>query len=144
MTPAPRFKGTSQCGLYGDFIHELDWMVGEIMDCLEDNGLSDNTLVIFTSDNGGMLNRAGRDAMQAGHKINGDLLGFKFGAWEGGHRVPLIAKWPGKIKAGTQSDQLICHGRSASHFHGADRSGCSDAERQRQHQHAFRAAGRSR
>ena len=108
FTPAPRFKGTSQCGLYGDFIHELDWMVGEVLTCLEDNGLSDNTLVIFTSDNGGMLNRAGRDAMQAGHKINGDLLGFKFGAWEGGHRVPFIAKWPGKINAGTQSDQLIC------------------------------------
>ena len=56
FTPAPRFKGTSQCGLYGDFIHELDWMVGEILKCLDDNGLSDNTLVIFTSDNGGMLN----------------------------------------------------------------------------------------
>ena len=108
FTPAPRFKGTSQCGLYGDFIHELDWMVGEVLECLEDNGLSDNTLVIFTSDNGGMLNRAGRDAMQAGHKINGDLLGFKFGVWEGGHRVPFIARWPGKIKAGTQSEQLIC------------------------------------
>jgi len=108
FTPAPRFKGTSQCGLYGDFIHELDWMVGEIFRCLEDNGLSDNTLVIFTSDNGGMLNLAGRVAMKAGHKINGDLLGFKFGVWEGGHRVPFIARWPGKIKAGTKSDQLIC------------------------------------
>ena len=108
FTPAPRFKGTSQCGLYGDFIHELDWMVGEILKSLDDNGLSDNTLVIFTSDNGGMLNRGGRDAVKAGHKINGELLGFKFGVWEGGHRVPFIAKWPGKIKAGTQSDQLIC------------------------------------
>jgi|GEM_PF-32614 len=108
FTPAPRFKGTSECGYYGDFIHELDWMVGEILGCLEDNGLSDDTLVIFTSDNGGMLNRAGRDAMKAGHKINGDLLGFKFGVWEGGHRVPFIARWPGKIKAGTESDQLLC------------------------------------
>jgi arylsulfatase A len=108
FTPAPRFKGTSQCGLYGDCVHELDWMVGEILGCLEDNGLSDNTLVIFTSDNGGMLNHAGRNAMKAGHKLNGDLLGFKFGVWEGGHRVPLIARWPGKIRAGTQSDQLIC------------------------------------
>lgn len=56
FTPPPRFKSTSQCGLYGDFIHELDWMVGEVLECLEENGLSDNTLVIFTSDNGGMLN----------------------------------------------------------------------------------------
>jgi arylsulfatase A-like enzyme len=108
FTPAPRFKGTSQCGLYGDYIHELDWMVGELLACLEENGLSDNTLVIFTSDNGGMLNRGGRDAMKAGHKMNGELLGFKFGAWEGGHRVPFIARWPGKVEAGTQSDQLIC------------------------------------
>ena len=107
FTPAPKFKGTSECGLYGDFVHELDWMVGEILKCLEDNGLSENTLVIFTSDNGAMLNRAGRDAVKAGHKINGDLLGFKFGVWEGGHCVPLIAKWPGQIEAGTTSSQLI-------------------------------------
>lgn len=109
FTPAPRFKGTSQCGLYGDYIHELDWMVGELLACLEKNGLTENTLVIFTSDNGGMLNFGGRIAMEAGHKMNGDLLGFKFGAWEGGHRVPFIAKWPGKIKPGTISDQLICN-----------------------------------
>jgi len=108
FTPAPRFKGTSECGLYGDFIHELDWMVGEILASLETNGLSDNTLVIFTSDNGAMMNRAGRDAVLAGHKINGDLLGFKFGVWEGGHRVPFIARWPGKIEPGSVSDQLLC------------------------------------
>jgi hypothetical protein len=71
--------------------------------------LSENTLVIFTSDNGGMLNLGGRNAVRAGHKINGNLLGFKFGAWEGGHRVPLIARWPGKIEPGTESGQLICN-----------------------------------
>ncbi|BDS05908.1 hypothetical protein NT6N_09480 [Oceaniferula spumae] len=109
FTPAPRFKGSSQAGLYGDYIHELDWMVGEIMQCLKKNGLSENTLVIFTSDNGGMLNFAGRNAVKDGHKMNGELLGFKFGAWEGGHRVPFIANWPGKIEAGSVSDQLICN-----------------------------------
>ena len=109
FTPAPRFKGTSECGYYGDFVHELDWMVGEITQCLEDNGLADNTLIIFTSDNGGMLNLAGRNAIKAGHKINGDLLGFKFGAWEGGHRVPFIAKWPDKIPAATESNELLSH-----------------------------------
>ena len=107
FTPAPRFKGTSQCGHYGDFVHELDWMVGELLKCLDGHGLTNSTLIIFTSDNGGMLNHTGRLAMKAGHRINGDLLGFKFGAWEGGHRVPFIAKWPGKIKPGTESDQLI-------------------------------------
>jgi len=109
FTPAPRFKGTSQCGLYGDFIHELDWAVGEVVKCLEENGVADNTLVIFTSDNGGMFNIGGQDAWDAGHRLNGELLGFKFGAWEGGHRIPFIAKWPGKIKAGSVSKQLLCN-----------------------------------
>ena len=107
FTPAKRFQGTSQCGLYGDFIHELDWIVGEVMTCLEDNGVADNTLVIFTSDNGGMFNLGGQTAFKAGHRQNGDLLGFKFGVWEGGHRVPMIVRWPGKVKAGTTSTQLI-------------------------------------
>ncbi|QDV69119.1 Arylsulfatase [Rosistilla carotiformis] len=107
FTPAQRFQGTSQCGLYGDFIHELDWIVGEVLGCLEDNGLRDDTLVIFTSDNGGMFNRGGQAAFHAGHRPNGDLLGFKFGVWEGGHRVPMIVRWPGKVKAGTTSKQLI-------------------------------------
>jgi arylsulfatase A-like enzyme len=108
-TPNPRFKGTSQCGLYGDFIHELDWMVGEVMKCLEENDLSDNTLLIVTSDNGGMLNTATKLTWEAGHEMNGELLGFKFGAWEGGHRIPFIARWPGKIESNSTSDQLICN-----------------------------------
>ncbi|MCR9198839.1 MAG: arylsulfatase [Planctomycetaceae bacterium] len=107
FTPAKRFQGTSQCGLYGDFIHELDWIVGEVMTCLDDNGLSDNTLVIFTSDNGGMFNLGGQAAFEADHRQNGDLLGFKFGVWEGGHRVPMIVRWPGHVPAGTVSRQLM-------------------------------------
>lgn len=107
FTPAPRFKGTSKCGRYGDFIHELDWIVGEVMGALEEKGVADKTLVIFTSDNGGMFNVGGQDAWDMGHRINGELLGFKFGAWEGGHRVPFIARWPGKIEPGSESDQLI-------------------------------------
>ena len=109
FTPGKRFQGSSEAELYGDFIQELDWMVGEVLTCLEEHGLSDSTLVIFTSDNGGMLNLGGRNAVKAGHRINGDLLGFKFGAWEGGHRVPFIARWPGRIEAGTVSSQLICN-----------------------------------
>ncbi|MCP3920114.1 MAG: arylsulfatase [bacterium] len=107
FTPAPRFRGSSTCGRYGDFIHELDWMVGEVMAALDASGEAENTLVVFTSDNGGMLNAGGQDAWRAGHRLNGDLLGFKFGAWEGGHRVPMIARWPGRIPAGTESDALI-------------------------------------
>ena len=112
FTPHPQFRGTSQAGRYGDFIHELDWMVGEVLDALDEEGLTDNTLVIFTSDNGGMINLGGQDALMMGHKANGDLLGFKFDAWEGGHRVPFIARWPGKIKAGSVSHQLVSQRRS--------------------------------
>jgi arylsulfatase A-like enzyme len=107
FTPAKRFQGTSQCGVYGDFVHELDWIVGEIMKSLEAAGVADNTLVIFTSDNGGMFNHGGRAAAALGHSINGKLLGSKFGIWEGGHRVPFIAWWPGKIEAGSLSGQLL-------------------------------------
>jgi arylsulfatase A-like enzyme len=109
FTPHPRFLGSSGCGLYGDFIQELDWAVGEILQKLDNLKLADNTLVIFTSDNGGMLNAGGQAAWKAGHRLNGDLLGFKFDAWEGGHRVPFIARWPGKIEKGSTSSQLICH-----------------------------------
>ncbi len=107
FTPHPRFKGTSGCGDYGDFVHELDWAVGRVLATLDELKLTDNTLVIFTSDNGGMLNEGGHRAWRAGHRLNGDLFGFKFDAYEGGHRVPFIARWPGRIKAGTRSGQLV-------------------------------------
>ncbi len=107
FTPHPRFKNSSDCGRYGDFVHELDWMVGEVLAALDTHKLSDNTLVIFTSDNGGMLNAGGQDAWKAGHRLNGKFQGFKFGAWEGGHRVPFIARWPGKIPAGSMTDALL-------------------------------------
>ncbi|MFK7790910.1 MAG: sulfatase-like hydrolase/transferase [Phycisphaeraceae bacterium] len=107
FTPAQQFDGTSEAGIYGDFVHELDWMVGEIVKAVEARGELDNTLIIFTSDNGGMLNMGGQKAWEAGHRMNGDLLGFKFGIWEGGHRVPMIAAWPGRIPEGTTSDHLI-------------------------------------
>ena len=109
FTPGAKFKGSSEAGRYGDFIQEFDWMVGEVLRTLDELKLRDNMLVILTSDNGGMLNQGGQQAWKAGHRLNGDLLGFKFDAWEGGHRVPFIARWPGKIEAGSVSDQLICH-----------------------------------
>lgn len=109
FTPAPQFIATSQAGPYGDFIHELDWIVGEVLSTLDKENLTGNTLVILTSDNGAMLNRGGQTAWEAGHRINGDLLGMKFGAWEGGHRVPFIARWPDKIPTGTTSDELLAN-----------------------------------
>ena len=129
FTPAPRFQGSSDCGVYGDFVHELDWMVGEVMKTLEAQGVADNTLVLFTSDNGGMFNLGGRAAAAEGHKINGELLGSKFGIWEGGHRVPFIARWPGKIEPGTVSDQLLCGVDLLASFAALTGKHLGDAER---------------
>lgn len=109
FTPDEQFVGTSEAGGYGDFTHELDWMTGQIMNALEAQGLAENTIVIFTSDNGGMLNQEGQRTVKKGHLMNGELLGSKFGAWEGGHRVPMIIRWPGKVPAGSVSDELISH-----------------------------------
>jgi arylsulfatase A len=104
ILPSKEFQGTSQAGIYGDFLQQLDHAVGIVLDALEKNGLSENTLVILTSDNGGCHVQT---AMDAGHRSNAHLLGLKTDAWEGGHRVPFIARWPGKIPAGTECDQLV-------------------------------------
>ncbi len=109
FTPSDRFKGSSECGIYGDYAQELDWMIGELMTYLDDNGLRENTIVVVTSDNGGMLNYGGQEAWEEGHSINGDLLGYKFGVWEGGHRIPFIVRWPGEVEPGTVSDCMICN-----------------------------------
>jgi arylsulfatase A-like enzyme len=100
--PNERFKGTSNAGSYGDVIHELDWSVGEILKTLDRLSLSENTLVVFTSDNGAPAFE------QFGHRPRGPIMrGGKGNILEGGHRVPFIACWPGKIKAGTTSPELI-------------------------------------
>jgi len=93
-------KGKSQEGPRGDLIVLVDWCVGQILDTLDKYNLTDNTLVIVTSDNGP---RKGAN----GHKSAGNFRGQKAQIWEGGHRVPFIARWPGKIKPGSVSEELI-------------------------------------
>jgi arylsulfatase A len=110
ITPSVESVGTSKAGPYGDFIHDLDRSVGRILDTLERLRLTDNTLVFFTSDNGGVLGKPGSaegQAIAAGLKINGPLQGGKHTVWEAGFRVPLIARWPGRIQPGSISDQLV-------------------------------------
>ncbi len=110
--PHPRFVGTSGHGTRGDVIQELDWSVGEVLKTLDKLKLSDNTLVIFTSDNGGVMDDGYQDGSgndTSGHKCNGKLRGFKGGLYEGGHRVPFIARWPGKVPADQVSSELMCH-----------------------------------
>jgi arylsulfatase A len=106
--PADRFKGRTKAGPHGDFIFELDYVVGELMRTLEQTGMAENTLVIFTSDNGPETGSVYH--MRTDHQHDGarPWRGMKRDNWEGGHRVPLIARWPGLIKSGSQSDQTIC------------------------------------
>lgn len=110
IVPNPRFT-KSPLGGYGDFIQELDWSVGQILNTLDQLKLAENTLVIFTSDNGGVVNPGNENAsaaIQAGLAINGPLRGGKHSEWEGGFREPFIVRWPGKVPAGTVSEQVIC------------------------------------
>lgn len=107
VVPAEAFKGRSRAGDYGDFVVEVDWAVGEVLDALGRNGLAENTLVIVTSDNG-PENQAYTRIEECGHYSMGDLRGIKRDLWEGGHRVPFLARWPGHIAPGTVSDEVIC------------------------------------
>ncbi|MHB8209500.1 sulfatase family protein [Mucilaginibacter sp.] len=107
--PATRFKGKSGLGLRGDVILQLDWTVGEIMKQLKYLNLSKNTIVIFSSDNGPVLDDGYQDESVAkynGHAPAGPMRGGKYSALEGGTRIPFIISWPGKIKPGV-SDALI-------------------------------------
>ncbi len=110
IAPNPSFTG-SPYGEYGDFIHELDWSVGEVLKALDETGRADDTLVIFTSDNGGVAVETANDevgaARKAGLAVNGELRGGKHDIWEGGFRVPFLARWPGRVPAGTESDAII-------------------------------------
>jgi arylsulfatase A-like enzyme len=109
VAPNPRFTG-SPFGKYGDFIHELDWSVGQILDTLDNLALADDTLVIFTSDNGGAINPFIENfatAIDAGLAINGALRGGKLDIWEGGFREPFIVRWPSHVPAGTTDDDII-------------------------------------
>jgi arylsulfatase A-like enzyme len=109
--PHPRFRGKSEHGLRGDAIVELDWSVGQVMAALERLKLVENTLIVFTSDNGGVMDDGyvdGTGTDTSGHRCNGVLRSYKGSPYEGGSRVPFIARWPGMVPAGKTSDALIC------------------------------------
>ncbi|HKE26168.1 MAG TPA: arylsulfatase [Bryobacteraceae bacterium] len=108
--PNPRFAGMSQMGPRGDAIAELDWSVGQILQTLDREGLTDNTLVMFSSDNGPVVDDGYRDqAVEklGDHKPAGPLRGGKYSNFDGGTRVPMIARWPGQIRPDSRSNALI-------------------------------------
>jgi arylsulfatase A-like enzyme len=121
VLPHPRFRGKTQLGPYGDFIVQVDWTVGEVLKALDAAGIADNTVVIYSSDNGSFMYR--RDEADAtghvddqtvqayrasNHTANHVFRGTKADVWEAGHRVPFFARWPGTIKPGSKCSDTIC------------------------------------
>ena len=104
--PSARFAGTTSLGPRGDVIAEMDWCVGEFMNCLKKNGLEDNTIVIFSSDNGPVLDDGYQDRaveLNREHRPTGPLRGNKYSRYEGGIRIPFILSYPGTVTPGTTS-----------------------------------------
>ncbi|QOV91329.1 sulfatase family protein [Humisphaera borealis] len=102
-----QWKGKSQLNLFADFVMETDAVVGRVLDALEKSGAASNTLVIFTADNGCAPYVGVEDLEKQGHYPSGPYRGYKADAWEGGHRVPFMVRWPGVVKPGTVCNQLV-------------------------------------
>lgn len=120
IVPAKEFHGRSKAGPYGDLVHQVDYSLGELMKALEKNGIAENTIVIFTSDNGsparaGDPHLHGNDFHVTGsvitkydHNPNDPWRGMKGDIWEGGHRVPFVVRWPAKFNGSKISKEPIC------------------------------------
>lgn len=109
--PHPRFRGSSALGVRGDAIVQMDWSIGRLMEVLAEQDLIDNTLIIFSSDNGPVLFDGYYDGaieLNGDHRPSGPWHGGKYSAWEGGTRSPFIVSWPGTIAPG-MSDALLSH-----------------------------------
>ena len=122
VQPHPRFIGKSKLGLYGDFVMQVDWTVGQVMRTIESSGIENNTLLIFTSDNGSFMYREEENEQgdhvsnpkvqaysQKNHTSNGVLRGTKADIWEAGHRVPFFARWPDVIESGSTCKKTTAH-----------------------------------
>jgi arylsulfatase A-like enzyme len=108
IAPTPEWQGRSGLNPYADFVMQTDASVGQVLAALDAQGLAASTLVIFTSDNGCSPQADFRALLAKGHNPSSVLRGHKADIWDGGHRVPFIVRWPGRVPAGTTSDQLVC------------------------------------
>lgn len=109
VVPSADWQGLSELGPYGDFVMETDAALGAVMTALEDYGFADNTILIFSSDNGCSAPSANATALESqGHYASAHYRGYKTDIWDGGHRVPFIVRWPGTVAPGSISDQTIC------------------------------------
>lgn len=108
ILPSPEFQGKSETNPYGDFVLQCDDIVGKIMKKCEEKGCADNTIIIFTSDNGCSPSANFPLLSEYGHKPSYIFRGCKADIYEGGHRIPLIIRWPQAITAGTSTDETVC------------------------------------
>ncbi len=102
--PLEEFQGSSEAGIYGDFVAQVDWTVGQVLKSLDKNGFSENTLVILTSDNGSHWTPS--DKKLFSHRANAGFSGMKSDAWEGGHHVPFLVRWSARVKAGSTNNEI--------------------------------------
>ncbi len=109
IVPSKEWAGRSGISPYADFVMETDWAVGEVLAAVDQAGIGSNTLVVLTSDNGCSPAASIPELQAKGHYPNGDLRGMKADIFDGGHRVPFIVRWPDRVKAGSLSNQTICH-----------------------------------
>lgn len=108
IMPGKEFQDQSGLNEWGDFVLQVDWTVGEILKALKRKGLDENTLILFTSDNGATPGADFEQLGKLGHDPSYVFRGHKADIFEGGHRIPFVAKWPGKIKPGSSYDQTVC------------------------------------
>ncbi|HYT60869.1 MAG TPA: arylsulfatase [Haliangiales bacterium] len=108
IAPTPEWQGKSSLNPYGDFVMQVDGSVGQVLAALDQTVLAENTLVIFASDNGCSPEAKFDELSAKGHNPSHHFRGAKADIFDGGHRIPFIVRWPGRVKAGTTSDQLVC------------------------------------
>ncbi len=108
IVPTKEWQGKSGLNAYGDFVMETDWALGEVMAALDKAGIAENTLIILTSDNGCSPAAGIKFLEEHGHFPSENRRGHKSDIFDGGHRIPFIARWPAKVKPSTKSDQLVC------------------------------------
>jgi len=108
IVPSKDFRGKSGIAPIADFVIETDWSAGQVVEAIDDAGLAEETIVVFTADNGHSHYTGWEQLVAAGHRPSGPYRGHKGDVWEGGHRVPLVVRWPGHVEAGTSSDQIVC------------------------------------
>jgi arylsulfatase A-like enzyme len=107
IVPSEDFRGKSGVAPIADFVMETDWSAGQVIEAIDEAGIADNTIVIFTGDNGHSHYTGWEQLIAAGHRPSGPYRGHKGDIWEGGHRVPLVVRWPVRVEAGASSSRMV-------------------------------------